>query len=84
VFYPYPGTELFQVCQANGYLPEDYLNRPANHRESILNLPNATQADVAEVYAEWTRVRIAAAQSRVPSAFPEQVASDIRARAATG
>jgi anaerobic magnesium-protoporphyrin IX monomethyl ester cyclase len=84
VFYPYPGTELFQVCQANGYLPEDYLDRPANHRESILNLPNATQADIAEVYAEWTRIRIAAAQRRVPSAFPERVASDIRARAATG
>ena len=84
VFYPYPGTELFQVCQANGYLPEDYLTRPANHRESILNLPNVTQTEIADVYAEWTRIRIAAAQRRVPSAFPERVASDIRARAATG
>jgi anaerobic magnesium-protoporphyrin IX monomethyl ester cyclase len=84
VFYPYPGTELFQVCQANGYLPEDYLTRPANHRESILNLPTVTQTDIADVYAEWTRIRIAAAQRRVPSAYPERVASDIRARAATG
>jgi anaerobic magnesium-protoporphyrin IX monomethyl ester cyclase len=84
VFYPYPGTELFQTCQANGYLPEDYLSRPANHRESILNLPGVTQADIAQVYAEWTRIRIAAAQRRVPSAYPERVAAEIRARAATG
>jgi hypothetical protein len=65
-------------------LPEDYLTRPANHRESILNLPTVTQTDIADVYAEWTRIRIAAAQHRVPSAYPERVASAIRARAATG
>lgn len=84
VFYPYPGTELFQVCQANGYLPEDYLTRPANHRESILRLPNVTQEDIAEVYAQWTRIRVASALRRVPTAHPERVADDIRARAATG
>jgi radical SAM superfamily enzyme YgiQ (UPF0313 family) len=84
VFYPYPGTELFQVCQANGYLPADYLTRPANHRESILNLPSVTQTDIADVYAEWTRIRIAAAQRRVPSGCPERVAAEITARAATG
>jgi radical SAM superfamily enzyme YgiQ (UPF0313 family) len=84
VFYPYPGTELFQVCQANGYLPEDYLTRPANHRESILRLPNATQGDIAEVYEKWTQIRVAAALRRVPAAQPERVAHDIRARAASG
>jgi hypothetical protein len=84
VFYPYPGTELFRVCQAKGYLPEDYLTRPANHRESILRLPDVTQTEIAEIYAEWTQVRVASALRRVPSADPERVAADIRARAASG
>jgi radical SAM superfamily enzyme YgiQ (UPF0313 family) len=84
VFYPYPGTELFQLCQAQGYLPEDYLTRPANHRESILRLPNVTQTDIAEVYEEWTRIRVDTALRRVPTADPAPVAAGIRARAATG
>jgi radical SAM superfamily enzyme YgiQ (UPF0313 family) len=84
VFYPYPGTELFQMCQAKGYLPEDYLTRPANHRQSILNLPNVTQADIADVYDEWTRIRVQSALRRVPAARPEEVAAGIHARAATG
>jgi anaerobic magnesium-protoporphyrin IX monomethyl ester cyclase len=84
VFYPYPGTELFQTCQANGYLPEDYLTRPANHRQSILNLPNVTQADIAAVYEEWTRIREAAALRRVPTTDPKRVIDSIRARAASG
>ena len=84
VFYPYPGTELFQVCQANGYLPPDYLTRPANHRQSILALPNATQQDIGEVYEEWTQIRIASALRRVPTGNPASVATAIQARAATG
>jgi anaerobic magnesium-protoporphyrin IX monomethyl ester cyclase len=84
VFYPYPGTELFRVCQAKGYLPEDYLVRPANHRESILRLPGVAQTEIAEVYSQWTKVRVASALARVPTADPERVAADIRARAASG
>jgi radical SAM superfamily enzyme YgiQ (UPF0313 family) len=83
VFYPYPGTELFQTCQANGYLPDDYLTRPANHRQSILNLPDVTQADIAAVYEQWTRIRVDEALRRVPASDPAQVAAGIRTRAAT-
>jgi radical SAM superfamily enzyme YgiQ (UPF0313 family) len=83
VFYPYPGTELFQLCQANGYLPEDYLTRPANHRHSILNLPDVSQQDIAAVYEEWTQIRVSAALRRVPGIHGERVSADIRARAAT-
>lgn len=64
VFYPYPGTELFQVCKAKGYLPEDYLSRPANHRQSILRLPGVTAAEIDEVFETWTRVRLEDAQRR--------------------
>ena len=50
VFYPYPGTQLFRVCRDRGYLPADYLDRQANHRESILDLPDLTEDDIAEYY----------------------------------
>ena len=57
VFYPYPGTHLFRVCVDEGYLPEDHLDRPANHRESILDLPDLTKADIAEYYDRFTDLR---------------------------
>ena len=57
VFYPYPGTHLFRVCQTRGYLPEDHLERPANHRESILDLPDLSRDDIAEYYDRFTALR---------------------------
>ncbi len=57
VFYPYPGTQLFEVCRERGYLPEDYEELPARHRESILKLPDLTAGDVAEYYERFTRLR---------------------------
>lgn len=57
VFYPYPGTHLFQLCLDRGYLPEDYLDRPANHRESILSLPDLSQDDIADLYEAFTQLR---------------------------
>jgi radical SAM superfamily enzyme YgiQ (UPF0313 family) len=84
VFYPYPGTELFQLCQANGYLPDDYLNLPANHRQSILRLPNVTQADIAEVYQQWTQLRVGTTLRRGQVPDPARVEASIRASAARG
>jgi len=57
VFYPYPGTQLFQECRDKGYLPEDYLEREANHRESILTLPTLTNDDIGEYYDAFTDLR---------------------------
>ncbi len=57
VFYPYPGTRLFHVCRDKGYLPENYLELPANHRESILNLPSLSKAEIAEYYDRFTALR---------------------------
>jgi anaerobic magnesium-protoporphyrin IX monomethyl ester cyclase len=57
VFYPYPGTALFHLCREKGYLPEDYLERAANHRESILALPGLTQDDIGEFYDRFTDLR---------------------------
>lgn len=64
VFYPYPGTYMFKVCQEKGYLPEDYLGLPADHRRSILNLPGVSQDDIAAMYSRWTQARVAHAVKR--------------------
>ena len=82
VFYPYPGTELFQVCKSKGYLPEDYLTRPANHRQSILNLPNVTPQDIDEVFEQWTQIRANAAAARSLPEHRDQVVAETRASAA--
>ena len=39
VYYPYPGTPLFDLCREKGYLPENYLDLPVAHNASILRLP---------------------------------------------
>jgi radical SAM superfamily enzyme YgiQ (UPF0313 family) len=57
VFYPYPGTHLFTECLERGYLPADYLERPANHRESILTLPGLSREDIGEYYDRFTALR---------------------------
>jgi hypothetical protein len=57
VFYPYPGTELFHMCRDRGYLPADYYERCANHRESILTFPSMSKQDIDEYYQRFTDVR---------------------------
>jgi radical SAM superfamily enzyme YgiQ (UPF0313 family) len=57
VFYPYPGTQLFQTALAKGYIPDDYQGRPANHRESILQLPTLTNEDIGKAYDQLTALR---------------------------
>jgi hypothetical protein len=58
VFYPYAGTPLFQQCREKGYLPENYFDLPANHRSSILTLPNLSKEDIAMYYDKFTQRRI--------------------------
>lgn len=65
VFYPYPGTHLFHYCRDQGYLPDDYLDREANHRESILTLPTLSQADIGEYYDRFTALRARLYERRV-------------------
>jgi hypothetical protein len=74
VFYPYPGTRLFSVCLDNGYLPPDYLDLPANHRESILSLPELSREDIAEYYDRFTDLRRRTYTSRFGDQTPEAVA----------
>ncbi len=57
VFYPYPGTRLFELCRERGYLPADYLDREANHRETILTLPELSAAEISSYYDRFTELR---------------------------
>jgi radical SAM superfamily enzyme YgiQ (UPF0313 family) len=75
VFYPYPGTHLFNECLERGYLPADYLERPANHRESILTLPDLSQADIGEFYDRFTALRQRLHVARYGQALPAAVAN---------
>ncbi|HVK74153.1 MAG TPA: radical SAM protein [Kofleriaceae bacterium] len=77
VFYPYPGTQLFRVCQERGYLPADYLTRPANHRESILNLPDLSPDDIAGFYDRFTDLRRRMYLRHHGTAAPEHVAGAV-------
>lgn len=57
VFYPYPGTPLSRTCREKGYLPADYLERPATHRESVLDLPGLSREEIAAYYGRFTQAR---------------------------
>jgi radical SAM superfamily enzyme YgiQ (UPF0313 family) len=57
VFYPYPGTRLFHQCMERGYLPSNYSELPANHRESILDFPTLTREQISEYYDRFTALR---------------------------
>jgi radical SAM superfamily enzyme YgiQ (UPF0313 family) len=71
VFYPYPGTALFHLCKEKGYLPPDYLERPANHRASILRLPDLTDDDIGEYFDKFTALRRKLYVERLGVAPPE-------------
>ena len=68
VFYPYPGTHLFTVCRERGYLPENYLELPATHRASILDLPGLSNDDIAAAYDRFTDLRRRLYAARNPEA----------------
>jgi radical SAM superfamily enzyme YgiQ (UPF0313 family) len=88
VFYPYPGTPLFKTCHDAGMLPKGYEGMPANHRQSILNLPDLTNADIAEYYDRFTAVREANYLARYGNIIDERGEQTVRDRyentAATG
>ena len=88
VFYPYPGTRLFHVCQERGYLPENFLDLPANHRESILNLPSLSRDDIAEFYDRFTTLReesyLNRQSGRISAESERQIVHEVQKCAATG
>ncbi|MFT5685864.1 MAG: anaerobic magnesium-protoporphyrin IX monomethyl ester cyclase [Myxococcota bacterium] len=78
VFYPYPGTPLFKTCLDLGILPEGYENLPANHRQSILNLPDLTNEDIGEFYDRFTAIREASYLERYGGSLSEAGEQTVR------
>jgi len=72
VFYPYPGTRLFQLCREKGFLPANWLELPANNRQSILNLPDLTKEDIESYYNKFTEVRNQTYMKRYGSALSKE------------
>jgi len=56
VFYPYPGTKLFDICLQNGYLPDNYPEFPSDDSQSVLDMPGLSKADIKYYYNKFTRV----------------------------
>ena len=71
VFHPFPGTELFEVCRRDGSLPADWLERPARHDRSILDLADLSKADIAEAFARWETIRAEEDTARIARAEAE-------------
>ena len=78
VFYPYPGTLLFETCQRRGYLPEDHFQRPACHRHSILTLPEITDNDISVYYDQFTAARERAYLKRFGQGFGQDEIARIK------
>ncbi len=57
VFYPYLGTELFQICDEKGYLPEKHQDLHACDGSSILRLPDLTSEDIRYYYDRFSKIR---------------------------
>lgn len=77
VFYPYPGTQLFHYCRDKGYLPEDYFDREANHRESILDLPTLDATDIRTYYDKFTELRATLFAARAHEAYGSYIPEEV-------
>lgn len=51
VFYPYPGTQLFDLCLREGYISQR--NSASYMSESILDLPTMSLAQLNRLYTEF-------------------------------
>ncbi|MGC6509753.1 MAG: B12-binding domain-containing radical SAM protein [Myxococcota bacterium] len=57
VFYPYPGTPMYHYCKRNGLLPDDFDERPANHRQSVLLHDTLSPDEIEKYYNRFTQIR---------------------------
>ena len=49
-----------------GYLPENYYDHPANHRASILTLPDLRSEDIEYYYNKFTQLRVRDRLQKLP------------------
>lgn len=64
-FYPYPGTELYEVCTREGFLSERHSTSYVS--ESVLQLPTITTEELQKLYTKFYRYAI---ERRIQSFHP--------------
>jgi len=57
VFRPYPGTSLFELCRAQGYLLEGHEERPLADDQSALRMPDLPAEEIASYYHRFAELR---------------------------
>ncbi|QGJ71937.1 (Dimethylallyl)adenosine tRNA methylthiotransferase MiaB [Planctomycetales bacterium 10988] len=72
IFYPFPGTHLYQYCLEKNYLPENYLELPVNHHQSILTMPQLSKEAIEAAYERFIQVR----EKHFLNRFHKQLSSD--------
>ena len=55
-FYPYPGTELYEVCKREGFLSERHSRSYVS--ESVLELPTITTKELQKLHTEFYKYAI--------------------------
>lgn len=55
IFYPYPGTELYNTCREAGYLTDEE-RQTYFETKSILNMPDLSGERIKEAYLEFCRL----------------------------
>lgn len=58
VFYPYPMTELHDVCVRNGYIVEGESLHSYYERKSVLRLPTLTKAELEQGYDHFQQLKV--------------------------
>jgi len=51
IFFPYPGTDLYSLCESNNYLDNSF-DTKMERSKAILNLPSFSKKQIRTVY-EW-------------------------------
>jgi hypothetical protein len=57
VFYPYPMTELHDVCVEEGYLGDDAQLNGYYGRQTVLDLPTLSQVELEREYDRFTALK---------------------------
>lgn len=56
IFFPYPGTDLYDVCIKYGLVKES-IDKTMERKKAVLDLPGFSKADIEHAYA-WFNYRI--------------------------
>ena len=66
IFYPYPGTELYDICKQNGWL-KDEITTSYLTPKSILNIPTLSEKEILNYYDDFNKLSM---ESYIKSDYP--------------